>query len=148
MLQGETLIAGTGGLTAYSPWFEACGDAATFAIEVSGRMSGSPIPGTMEVRVQTKRLEDSDAEASTLDRVGGGFWWAVASGVPEADPVTVSVARYLGFKELVRFQYLLATVSPAKEFWAHSRMLPPMWEGNCIACAVETELSNRAEATF
>ena len=146
MLQGEMLVTGTAGLTVYSPWFEACGDAATFAIEVSGMTPGSPSPGTMEVRVQTKRLEDSDGEAATLDRVGGGFWWAVASGVPKADPV--SVTRYLGFKELVRFQYLLATVSPAKTFWAHSRMLPPMWEGNCIACAVETELSNRAEATF
>lgn len=141
MVQGETLMTGATGCTVYSPWFEGCGSGATFAVEVGARTGGSPSPGIFEIQVETKISDDADSAATTLPRADvEGAWLPVSAGLPDTNPEYISSARYSGFKELVRFKYLLATVSPAKFFSVHFRMLPPLWQSNCLGCSIEEEL--------
>ena len=139
MLIGETLATGTLGLVVYSPWFEACGNAATFAIEVLSVSSADAGGGAgqMVVQVQTKGLEDKDASAITLDP---GNWTLTVAGVESM--------RFSDFKDLVRFKYILSVVAPSKDYRIHYRMLPPMWEGNRLCCSVETELSKDVDTSF
>jgi hypothetical protein len=139
MIQGETLIAGDGDCVAFSPWFEACGSGATFVVEVGPRTGG---PGTFEIRVETKNTENDDASATTLDRVDTlGPWVAFPDPSGGDDPVYINPARYTGFKELVRFKYVLEVEPPARRLSVHFRMLPPLWEANCLGCSIEDELA-------
>jgi hypothetical protein len=108
---GETLITGT---TAYSPWFERCGDAATFACEVSALSTNIQLTITL----QTKNRIDIDSDAKDLDS-----WIVIKSGVTQE--------RVAGLYELVRFNYAVTTApTPPDGGMIHFRMLPPAWEDN------------------
>jgi len=150
MVIGEMLTCENGTTTSvFSPWFEACGDGATFAIELGPR---SPFDeGELEVRVQTKGLDEDDAAADYLDRKDEtGSWvpWGPLPFEPDDSPILVSTARYEGFKELVRFQYLLETVPPVRAWRVHCRMLPPLWQNNCLECTVEKQLVSEVQPGF
>jgi hypothetical protein len=143
MVQGETLMTGDAGCVVHSPWFEGCGSGATFAVEVGPRTSGKPTSGTLQILVETKNSEDADSERVTLERVDvPGFWFPFSATEEEehGDSDYVSTARFTGFKELVRFKYVLAAIEPAKFFSVHFRMLPPLWEANCLGCSIEEKL--------
>lgn len=111
---GETLIKGTS--DAPSPWFERCGDAATFNIQLISLSANT----ALDVTVQTKNRTDHDSSASDL-------------GSLELTSEGVASVRVTGMQELVRFTYSVvgipAPVPPTISF-AHFQVLPPAWENN------------------
>jgi hypothetical protein len=138
-------MTGVDGCSVYSPWFEGCGSGATFAVEIGSRTSGKPASGTLQILVETKNSEDTDSTITVLERVDlplPGFWFPYSANEEEEHSGSeyVSTARFTGFKELVRFKYILATIEPEKFFSVHFIMLPPLWEANCLGCSIEERL--------
>lgn len=146
---GEVLYANVGTTTVYSPWFEKCGNQATFAVEVIAQTPGGVTAGSLEVRVQTKEMDETDQQAVTLERQDvAGFWFPVVGGTTRIADSYMSTARYKDFKDLVRFMYIVQNTAPAKSFWVQSRVAPPMWQSNSLCCPVEAELAKDSETTF
>lgn len=139
MLIGETIAAGTGGTNLLSPWFEACGDAATFVLECFRFLPGAGM-ATLTITVQTKATEDDDALATTVIPSPEPPW--------EVERFGVSQKRYKGFKELVRFQYSYTVVAPTTAACMHFRMLPPLWEGNRLCGELDASLAKQVEVSF
>jgi len=139
MVIGETLVAGSGGTTVCSPWFEACGNAATFVVEVLRFLPGTN-QGRLRIVVRTKNSEDTDP-GTVIERTDFAGQWDIVR-------VGVNSARYEGFLELVRFEYQLTVVAPNASCSAHLRMLPPIWESNCIDGDIEAFLEKEARGSF
>ena len=142
MMLGEALFATNATIT-YSPWFESCGDGAVFACEIMAiQREGDPPTGNvtahLEIEVETKSTADDDASTITLTRQDSGEAWGDLF-------VGVITARYSGFKDLVRFKYLMILDVQAISLSAHFRMLPPMWQANCLNCSVEKELRTEVD---
>lgn len=139
MVIGETIAAGVAGTNLVSPWFEALGDGATFALECVQFLPGAAM-AELTITVQTKATEDDDASAATVVPMPEPPW--------KVDRIGVSQKRYVGFSELVRFQYSFSPVAPEKNARMHFRMLPPLWEGNRLCCELERALAKQVEVTF
>lgn len=138
MIIGESLIAGT---TTYSPWFEASGDAATFAVEIMGIVAtgfedpGGNVISQLVVNVETKKGDSPDGDASTLSGA------IITSALGEA------AVRFSGFSELLRFRYevQLGTYS---FYVMHLRMLPPLWQCNQLQESLEGALEPSVQHLF
>lgn len=133
---GECLYVSNGTATVLSPWFEKCGDAATFgaAVLAFGPTQAGVATGSLEIRVQTKTLEQSDQDATALDRQDAiGAWTPILAGGAGTTGVFVSTARYRDFMDLVR--------SKKMTFWVQLRMVLPIWESNSLCCPFERQLS-------
>lgn len=137
MVIGETIATGVAGTTLFSPWFEAFGNSATFALECLRFLPGTGM-ATLTIEVQTKKTEDSDSLATTLDPAPPSAW--------VVERIGVTARRYVGFTELIRFKYIYASVPPTKDATMHYRMLPPLWESNRLCCDLETTLTKQVEA--
>jgi hypothetical protein len=114
MLIGQTLYAPNTdpGTTYYTPWFPRQGDAFTAVIEVL-RDSGS---FTLDVTVQTKNQESSDASLSSL-----GATYSITA-------VGTDTQLRSGSLELVRYRLVLAAAGSPQ--WIHLRINPPQWQPN------------------
>jgi len=136
MMIGETLVAQA---TAYSPWFEADADGATFAVEVLGIIAtgnedpGGNIVSQLVVAVETKKADDPDGSATALP------------GQLARNTRGTSAGSFSGFEELVRFRYEVQIAS--FDFFAvHFRMLPPMWLCNRTQGTLEDVLEKGLDA--
>lgn len=151
MVVGECLYVNNGTATVLSPWFEKCGDAATFGAEILafGPTPGGVATGTLEIRVQTKTFEQSDQNVTTLDRQDAvGSWTPIVAGGGVSTGAFVSTARYRDFMDLVRFRYIIQSAPVKMTFWVQLRMVPPMWESNILCCPLERRLSADSEVSF
>lgn len=111
---GTTLHFQSAG-TYYSPWFPRQGNAATFALELIAQSAANI---GITVTVWTKNQEDKDSSATQI-----------TTSTLEKASVGVASAYFKGFKELVRFKYVVKNGTASGD-WATYQMLNPSWETN------------------
>ena len=122
---GQTVMAGDGtGTTYYSPWFPRGGNQGNFVCDLiaTNKMS------SFNIQVQTKNSEDSDK-----DRVNVGSPATITLTKGEQTEfkrgAVLSDTANIGFKELVRFEYVLVAETSSVGT-VHFRMQNVSWLSN------------------
>ena len=129
MIIGQVLTSNSAdpGITYYSPWFPKQGNSATFAVDIIavGDLD------EMTIQAQTKKAEDDDNEGGgtpSVTSVGGAV---TVVGTTGNNPATWQAGNNIdgsGFKDLVRFQYVVKqAASPTHLCFVHLRVLNPSW---------------------
>ena len=114
------LLTASSSVEVYSPWFPRGGDSARFTLDVikSHATSGATI--TFEVEAWTKNREETGdgADADTSVSISS------VSGRTTTEWLSTSS---VGFKELVRYRFILGNSGKSGTVWILFRMLPPVW---------------------
>lgn len=114
MLIGQTIFLPDDEVFSYfGPWFPRQGDVMTVVFEVLNASSGSG--WTIDVFVETKNAEDTDAAVTTY-------------GPLTVSAVGTSQLLISACLELVRYRYEINR--PTGDKWVHCRANPPIWQPN------------------